>query len=344
MSRVGEMLALGLALSLVGCGSGARERMIGEPAVDKTNLGVTELEGMLWPKVPDQWRQLSEAQADALEELVTTLLRHARRGGMTEAHERRVEELASRAGMELHTISLEHEGWAETLWVLLEPEEDRCGRGSYVFRVGELEGDGPRTEYLLEAPHVRFDRHTGIIALYLFAEGDTRAARALFVNSVHRYAQADGTRGKREPSHANPADAAHREDHPLARTTARALRDHPLALIQLHGFEHDAAANDPDMIISSGRHEPTRATSGTLVRLQSKFPELRIGHFAVDTARLGATTNVQGHAARDARRCFVHIEASEAVREQLRKDRGARQRFAHALFGGDRQEFRGGCR
>jgi hypothetical protein len=334
-----------LALGLAACGPGSqRERVIGDTTLDAAYVQVDELEALLWPKTTEHWRPLSERQQLALEDLVTSLLRHAQRGGMNEAQRRRAADLAKTAGMELHTVTLEHEGWVEPVWVLVEPTTDRCGRGSYVFRIGELSREAPRTEYLLEAPHVRYDRYTGIIALSLFAEADTRPARALFANSIHRYAQADGSRDRRELASENPADATHREDHPLARTTARVLEDHKLALVQLHGFEQDAEANDPDVIIGSGRHEPSSATSGTLDRLRAAFPEFTIGHFGVDTARLGATTNVQARASRDARRCFVHIEASEAVREELRTDREARRRFAKALFDSGRQEFRGGCR
>jgi hypothetical protein len=348
MRRVNFVLALALALplALAGCGPAPqRERMINDTALETGTMQIADLEQLLWPKRTERWRPLSERQHVALEELVTSLLRHARRGKMSEAQERRVRSLAKTAGVELHEITFEHEGWVEPLWVVVEPIDDRCGRGSYVFRVGELGEGGPRTEWLLEAPHAGFDKFTGTIALSLFAEADTRPARALFVNSVHRYAQADGSRGKREPAGENPADAAHREDHPLARATARALDDHPLALVQLHGFEQDAASNDPDVIVGSGRHEPSTATLAVLERLRAAFPELRIGHFGIDASKLGATTNVQGHAARDARRCFVHIEASEAVREELRTDRGARRRFAKALFDSRRGELRGGgCR
>lgn len=337
--------ALIIALGLSGCGPGSqRERVVGDITPESAHTSIEELETLLWPKTPERWRPLSEGQQLALEQLVTSLVRHARRGGMDEAQQSRVVALAEIVGLELHTITLEHEGWIEPLWVLVEPSDDRRGRGSYVFRIGGLADEGARIEYLLEAPHSRFDRHTGNIALSLFIEVDTRPVRALFINSVHRYVHADGTRTKREQPSANPADAAHRDDHPLARATARVLDDHPLALVQLHGFEQDAEFNDPDVIVGSGRHEPTRATQATLERLRAAFPELRIGHFGVDAKRLGGTTNVQGHAARNARRCFVHIEASEALREQLRSDRGARRRFAKGLFDSRRGEFRGGCR
>lgn len=353
VARVDDPAALpavgvSLLLALAGCGPGSKhEPPVSELALDSANMQITELERLLWPKGSEHWRPPTEQQQAALDELVTLLFGHARRGRMSKRQRRHASRLAIVAGLELHTIALDHDGRVEQLWVLIEPLDDRRGRGSYLFRLGALgpgEPSRPKTEYLLQAPHSRHDLHTGSIALSLFAEADARPARALFVNSVHRYAQADGTRGKREPARANPADPAHREDHPLARVTALVLQAHDLALVQLHGFERDELANDPEIIVSSGRAQPTRADSGTLVRLRAQFPALEVAQFGVDTDRLGATTNVQGLAARTARRCFVHIEASEAVRKDLRNDRDARRRFAAALFGGSAGELRGGCR
>jgi hypothetical protein len=339
------VMGVTLLLALTACGPGSKhESPVSELALYSANMQITELELLLWPKRSEHWRPPSEQQQAALDDLVTVMLGHARRGRMSKRQRRHVTKLAIVAGLELHTIALEHDGEVEHLWVLIEPLEDRRGLGSYLFRLGAIEPKEPNTEYLIQAPHSRHDKHTGNIALSMFAEADGRPARALFVNSVHRYAQADGTRGKREPARANPADPAHREDHPFSRATARVLQAHDLALVQLHGFERDEQANDPEIIVSSGRVQPTTADSGTLVRLRAAFPELVVAQFGVDTDRLGATTNVQGQAARTSHRCFVHIEAGEAVRETLRSDRDARRRFAAALFGGSAGELRGGCR
>jgi hypothetical protein len=340
-----SVMGVTLLLTLAACGPGAKhEPPSSELALDSSNMQITDLERLLWPKRPEHWRPPSEQQQAALDELVSDLLGHARRGRMSKRQRRQVSKLAITAGLELHTIALEHDGHIQPLWVLLEPLDDRRGLGSYLFRLGPIESDGPSPEYLLQAPHARHDKHTGDIALALFVEADGRAARALFVNNVHRYAQADGTRGKREPARANPADPAHRADHPLSRATAKVLQAHDLAVVQLHGFERDEQAEDPQIIVSSGRVQPTTADSGTLVRLRAAFPELEVAQFGIDTDRLGATTNVQGQAARTLQRCFVHIEADEAVRENLRSDRDARRRFAAALFGGSVGELRGGCR
>jgi hypothetical protein len=334
-----------LLLTLAACGSGSKhEPPTGELARDSVSMQITDLEQLLWPKRSEHWQPPAEDQQAALDELVTALLGHARRGRMSKRQRRHVTNLAIVAGLELHTVALDHDGRVEMLWMLIEPLDNRRGRGSYLFRLGPIDTDDSSTEYLLQAPHSRHDKHTGNIALSLFAEADTRPARALFVNSVHRYAQADGTRGKREPVRANPADPTHRQDHPLARATARVLQAHDLAIVQLHGFERDEQANDPEIIVSSGRVQPTTADSGTVVRLREQFPDISIAQFGIDIDRLGATTNVQGEAARTAHRCFVHVEAGEAVREQLRSDRDARRRFAAALFGGSARELRGGCR
>jgi hypothetical protein len=344
----GVVLLLGLTACSEGCSK--RELPVTEPEFADQHMSLAELEALLWPKSdqPERWRALPEPQLVALERVVTLLLERAGRGGLSTAERTRVSRWAELAGLELRQIVVEHAGGVETFWVLVEPPDDRRGRGSYLIRLGELEPAGAgaaKVELLLEAPHSRFDKYTGAIALELFVDGGAgRRPRALFVNSLHRYSHEDGRRGKREDAEGgNPADACHQEHHPLARSTARALGELELMVIQLHGFARDAAAGDPDLIVSPGSAQPSRASAAIVERLRAGFPELSVSHYGLDTDRLGATTNVQGWAARASGRCFVHVETSEAVRERLRDEPEARRRLAAALFEGSPQEFGRGC-
>jgi hypothetical protein len=315
-------------------------------------MTVEQLEDLLWPDTKDRWNPVPERELVALENLVVVLLERAEVGYFGAARVGRVQRLIAEAGLELRVVEVElpaGEGMrsVETLWVLIEAADDRRGRGTYVFRIGALEPRRRgRVEHLLEAPHSRFDKHSGTIALGLFIERDVgvQPPRALFVNSSHRYRQFDGSRMRLEPATRNPADAAHRADHPLARATALALRERPIVVVQLHGFERDLEIGDPEVIVSSGVIDPSKTSAATRARLREAFPDSSIAHYGVDTERLGGETNVQGRAARIERRCFIHIETSESLRDQLRRDREARRRFAAAVFGADGEELRGGCK
>ena len=238
------------------------------------------------------------------------------------AHERaRVDPLA-----EVHATNLaELERWA---W----PDPDDAWRPLAEHQLIALGlGDQQTHELLLQAPHDRFDKRTGALALRLLVEGDVSSVRAVFINSAHRYRQLDGSKEPRKPADANPADAAHNPEHPLARTTARVLEQRELVLVQLHGFARSAEAGDPDLIVSSGVVQPSRVSAAMVERLRTVLPEHPCGHHGIDTERLGGHHNVQGHAARAALRCFVHLELSEELREQLIEDRELRRRFASAL-------------
>src|SRR5262249_40517025 len=75
-------------------------------------------------------------------------------------------------------FALEHVGGESTLWVLEERADRRRGAGAGVLRVGEASG------FIVEAPHTFFDMGTLPVAVDAF---DVGRARALVVNTVHRY-------------------------------------------------------------------------------------------------------------------------------------------------------------
>lgn len=343
-------LGLGLALLMGGaaCSEGCARELPATQAADKEPIELDALQHLLWPEGPAPYKLMAEAELAALERLITLLWSRAPNGMLMPGQARRAARDADIAGVELHDLQLAHEGKVEQFWVVAESTADRRGRGAYVFRLGPLRGSEgrSRTEILLQAPHTRFDTHTGEIAVGMFIESEleARPARALMLNSAHRHAQLDGTRDKREPASQNPADAAHREDHPFARVSDRLVHDHAVAIVQLHGFGRDEAAGEPDVIVSAGRKQPRAASLGVAERLRPVLGEFEVRHYGDGIDRLGGRTNVQGRATRDAGRCFVHIETSARVRGKLREDRALRSRFAAAILGGSARELRGGCR
>jgi hypothetical protein len=331
-------LAVTVLIALAGCAHARND-----PLAELAHPTVTELEHWTWPNREDAWRPLTEPQLVALEQLVCLLVAEAAQPRLSRAQRRQAATLAALVGVELRHASVDVDGRTVELWVISEPADDRRGRGTYVIRLGAL-APGHETELLLQAPHDRFDKYTGALALRLLLEGDAGSVRAVFINSAHRYRQLDGSRERREPVDQNPADAAHNPEHPLARTTARVLEQRELVVVQLHGFAHGVELGDPELIVSSGRKRPNPASALTLARLRAALPQHPSGHHGVDTDRLGARQNVQGQTARAVGRCFVHLELSEQLRRQLLDDRELRRRFASALPGGAAEEFRDACR
>ncbi len=208
---------------------------------------------------------------------------------------------------------------------LLERSDDPRGAGGYVFRVGEA------APVILQAPHAYFDLGTGRIAAGMFF-GSRKGprARALFVNTLHRY-----ERG--EPERSSRADVCHRPDHLFSLATDRALRALPGALvIQLHGFDGERAPDGVDMILSAGvRETPSPALAAIAGRVRAQFGDgVRLYPTEVDV--LGGTTNVQGRLATAHRAGFVHVEMIKRLRDRLRKEPKLRHTLARALYGARR--------
>src|SRR5262249_45829903 len=110
---------------------------------------------------------------------------------------------AVRAGLRLEIWEL----GGETFYALLEEPTHRRGAGAYIFRT-----EGAAAPILLEAPHSDHDLGTGEIAgaMFFTPPPGARKARALFMNTIHRYQVEPGRRQKRAD---NPADVAHNPDH-----------------------------------------------------------------------------------------------------------------------------------
>jgi hypothetical protein len=190
------------------------------------------------------------------------------------------------------------------------------GGGAYVVRRGST------SKVVVQTPHTFFDEGTFALGCALFERAH---ARALFLNTVHRYKAAP----------AGAADVAHAEESSFQRATIGALRSiGPATVVQLHGFvdERDRFAAGTTAVVSSGsnvRGKPdvervARALGGTLGGGVLRFPD--------DTRELGATTNVQGKVVRAAGGTFVHVEMSAATRRLLLEDPTRRDATFTALI------------
>jgi hypothetical protein len=217
---------------------------------------------------------------------------------------------ARAAGLELVTAR----DASGDLWVLREPAGRREGDGFYAFRAGGF-------PLCIQAPHTFFDEGTGEIALALFAR--LRAA-ALFVNTVHRHARAD--------AEGYPADVAHAERTMFAAATHGMMDGARWDLVQLHGFgDREDLAAVVKAVVSDGSPARRARTPGERPRMAAA-ERLRaalaarwggtdaVRLFGVDAAVLGATTNVEGKAARAAGASFLHVEMSASTRRDLAAD------------------------
>jgi hypothetical protein len=286
-------------------------------------LTVDEAARRLWPEPgPDAYTAPDAAQTEALAGLLRRML------GESPPPPGELALLAARAGFTL-------QGWevdGQRYLAVIEEASRRAGGGAYVLRVGASAG----RPVILQAPHAFFDLGTERIALELLFAG-RGWPRALFVNTVHRYLGPDGQRRRQS---ASPADPCHSPQHLFAVATAAALDVLPEAeVVQLHGFGDDpddgedgADTTSPQAIVSGGRAAlATPRSEEVATRLRSELG-VEVALFPTEIGRLGGTTNVQGRAilARGAAE-FVHIELSRTLREQLRRDPAARERFAAAL-------------
>jgi hypothetical protein len=207
------------------------------------------------------------------------------------------------------------EGWSDAV-LLREIDGKKRGGGAYVVRKGSS------SSLVVQAPHTFHDEGTFPLACELFQR--TRA-RALFINTVHRYkASSAGADGK------HPSDMAHAVASTFQAATEAAVEVVPsLTVVQLHGFaDRKLGAR---AIVSSGE----RRNGAPLVARVAKNLEEAVGprilKYPEDTSELGATTNVQGAVVRRANGQFVHIEMDDVLRRDLLRDATLRGKALDAL-------------
>lgn len=205
---------------------------------------------------------------------------------------------------------------------LAEPEGSCGGRGVYLLREG-----ADRLPVALVAPHRGADRRTGEIAAALFEEYPFAAAA--WNSAPRRSSDGCGTGGDvtREPTHYLTAfSRAFAERYPQGR------------IVQIHGFDENRSDRMPiaaDAIVSDGSRAPSERLLDLADCLSAAFPERTIQVFPIDIELLGATTNAQGRALREAGFAgFAHLELSAQFREALEANPAERARLAACLGAG----------
>jgi len=212
-------------------------------------------------------------------------------------------------------------GDSGALWVLEEHPRHKRGAGLVALR--------PSTgrPILIEAPHSFFDGDTLELALRAF---DELRARALVVNTMHR-----GGNGSQEErrrlalSGESPFDVAHAKDTFFARAHVVLLELDPgLTTIQIHGFSNDTAPG-VDAVVSSALTDGDVRRLAKAIRETTGLTNIRTYPDQIDV--LGATTNVQAMACRDARTPFFSVELSRSVRSRMKKEPELARRLVQAL-------------
>lgn len=213
-----------------------------------------------------------------------------------------------------------------------EAPDHRRGGGVYIFRRGAV----PR-ERLVQIPHSFFDVGTLEIGMEL---ANAAQARALFVNTVHRFQG-----GKRQAVEDDgpvdaPADLAHQEQTFFQSFTIAALAMlHKPQVLQLHGFADGAVPECPQaLVVVSPGAAPAGAAEAAEVteRLACLLGKDKVLLYPRDTQSLGAQRNVQGRAVgADGRASFLHLELSHTLRNRLLEDPSLCHAFIAAVIGSE---------
>lgn len=197
-------------------------------------------------------------------------------------------------------------------FLMRENPSKRRGGGAYLVRNGS-------SKLVIQAPHTFFDEGTFPLACELFQRS---AARALFINTVHRYKGAAEVKGE------HPADVAHSTSSLFQASTEALVKAVPnVTIVQLHGFASRGAAR---AVVSSGERKQNALVTKVANALQAVVGG-KVHRFPDDTSELGATTNVQGQIVRRAGGRFIHIEMEEPLRKELLADDTLRARALDAI-------------
>lgn len=201
--------------------------------------------------------------------------------------------------------------------LLREREDKKRGGGAYLVRKGST------SSLVVQAPHTFFDTGTLPLAYELFQRSK---ARALFINTTHRYKSAaqasDGS---------HPSDVAHAADSLFQAMTEGAAQALPkLTVVQVHGFAERVVT--ARAVVSSGEKKSPPAP--IVVNAASALEAVvgpRVLKYPDDTKELGATTNVQGAFVRRAGGTFLHVEMDDRLRKELLANAALRASALDAL-------------
>jgi hypothetical protein len=256
------------------------------------------------------YRVGSAEELDGYRSWVDGHLRFATRGARPE--------VAPPSGFRL----LELPGVAE---LLVEQQAERRGAGALVLRSGEA------LPWVLEVPHSFFDEGTLEIGLNAFV---WRRARALLVNTVHRYRALASSPNDDAPDSddddTSPSDVAHAEASFFLTAHAACVDSlGDVGIVQLHGFS-DASAPKADLVLSPAG---SRADPVPIAQALERALGIRVAVYPTQIRKLGGTHNRQAHYSISVGRPFLHVEISKSLRKQLTQDPERLRRFADALLG-----------
>jgi hypothetical protein len=212
--------------------------------------------------------------------------------------------------------------------LLAEEQHQRRGAGVVALR------SGPAQPWVIEVPHSFFDEGTLEVGVNAFVQV---SARALLVNTVHRYrsranAPADGSASSDDEDESASSDVAHAESSfflTAHQACVDLLRD--AAVVQLHGYA-DASAPSADLVLSAAG---SRADAEGVAKAVERALGVRVAVYPKQIRKLGGTKNMQARAAIAAGAPFLHVEMSRSLRKQLTTEPERLRAFIGALFGGD---------
>lgn len=188
-----------------------------------------------------------------------------------------------------------------------EPNHLHQGRGLFVFRNVQ-----PDKAMLLQAPHAKSDKYTGLIAAQLFSQFSFRSA---MWNTSPRKSQVRGVASQK-------GDMAHLS-YTFWQAMTKSFADmYPQGrVIQLHGFakkkRKSAVGKNTDLIISAGHQHPPEWVVNTRDCLKKSLA-VNVALYPYEVNELGATTNFQSQLLQQIGfNGFIHLEMSKSFRKQL---------------------------
>jgi len=292
-----------------------------ETSMIESELQVRQIHAALWPKARGRaYVAPSRERRAAIQALLEVALAFA----LGQVDEPQLLERLAPSGLRLQRWKIEGHSYL----AVLEGPELAGSVGAFVVRMGPAS----ESERLLQAPHAYFDLGTGRLALEMFL-AEPRGFRGLFTNTMHRHMQADGQKNHRD---FDPADVCHNDAHAFVAATMGAVEMlGGVEVIQLHGFSDDHVFSERPgtrAIVSAG----TRG--GGVARVTAVAERLRRGlgesvaRYPEDVSELGGTANVIGRRLRTrSGASFLHIELSQALRREIRRDSAKAARLAAAL-------------
>lgn len=245
-----------------------------------------------------------EDEAKRHGELVAALARRA-----TAAPPPSAASLAAEAGPLPPGIVVKPLPGRDDLIAVIEDPGRRRGAGALVLRIG------PAARVLVEAPHTFYDEGTLPLGIAAF---DGLRARALLVNTVHRYAATKHKAPGDEDEGGSASDVAHAAvSHFQSAHDALLDAEPPPLTIQLHGFGN-GTVEGVDVVLSAARTRLDLALFAA--KLREALSPSRVQTYPDEIQKLGGTTNIQAAASKRRGAPFLHVELSRAQRDRLEKD------------------------